>query len=337
MRRLRILCVMLAMLLALALPGTVFAQSTTDPGPEWNIRIEYRYTKGEESKLNIPGSISKYGRAYHLVSRTDPVLEKKLPATRVYTWLVDDTIPESELALLKGMEGVQLTPTMVEIGRVADKHETLTGLPTNDVEALPYTKTYSEGEFIRAAVRFEIEDLDEFNLPSSYEAEIVYRGLETYMGPGYEVRATYMTEKNLEGVPVYVVVATFAPDGLASASNAGGGSNRNPVLNGDEKGDGNPLAVLVPPVDNDNAGSSGEDPGQTVISEDPIPESSGESKEPAGISPWLLIPIIALICIGCFMLWLYLTKRKIERKRRVLREEKRKETLRAYGLVEYDG
>ena len=328
MKRLRILCIVLIALIALILPGTVFAQSAPDrdPGPAWNIKIEFRYTKGEESKLNIPNSIARYGRAYHLVSVSDPVLEKTLPATRTYTWFIDGTISQDELHLLQGLEGYELTETEVEIGRVIDKTHVMEGLATNDVEALPATRSYPEGTFSRAAVRFDIEGYDDFDLPLSYEAEIIYRGIEIYKGPGYEVTATYTTVEDLKGVPQYVVVATYAPDDLVLPAAATGGTG---------EGDGNILAPLVPPIDNEPEGQPDYGAG-SVIDDDLVPQGAGAGSESEGINPWLIATIIIAAVLGGFLIWMLLTRRRNVKEKQALREERRKEALRAQGLAEYD-
>ena len=326
MRRLRILCVTLIMLAALIPMESAFAQNAQapDPGPEWNIQIEFRYTKGQESMLNIPNSIARYGRSYRLVGKTDPVLEKKLPATRVYTWFVDGTITEAERYLVDDIENVELIATDVEIARVVDKHETREGLPTNDVEAIELTKVYSDKVFTRAAVRFEVEGYDDFDLPVSYEAEIVYRGLEIYMGPGYEVRATYTTKEDLDGVEQYVVVATYAPDNLAPISSAGGGTGGS--------NDPAPAAATTantafePPIDREEAS----------IGEDLVPLASGDEDAAKPINPLLLVLLIVAIAAAGFVIWAFAARYKAKKEKEALREMRRTEALRARGLVVYD-
>ena len=339
MRRLRILCVILIALVALIVPDVVFAQSATDPGPQYNIQIEYRYTKGEESKLNIPDSISRYGRTYHLVSKAAPVLEKKLPATRVYTWYVDGTITQDEMGLVDGMKDVNLTPTTVTAERVVDETAYVTGLATNDVEALPLTKTYPEGVLTRAAVRFDVETQDDFGLPTTYKAEIIYRGVETYTGPGYKVTATYTTSESLAGVPVYVVVATFAPDGIVGTTTGGtttGGTTTTPT--GTSTGDTTTSSpVVIPPID--NVPDQTVTPDQSTIPDTTTPTNPGTTPDQpkAGPNPWMIAAIIFAVCLAVFFVWLLLARRRVEREKEAMREEKRREALRAQGLTEYDG
>jgi len=304
---------------------TVFAQAAQapDPGPEWNIKIEFRYTKGQEGNLDIPNSIARYGRTYHLIDKTDPVLEKKLPATRVYTWLIDGTITEAERHLLEDMENMVLIPTEVEIGRVVDKYVDEEGLPTNDVEDIDITKNIAGVVFSRAAVRFEVEGYDDFDLPLSYSAEIVYRGLEIYLGPGYEVRATYTTNEDLKDVEQYVIVATYAPDGLVPISEVTGSGTAG------TGGEGTPAAIgaIEPPADQEEA----------TIGEDPIPQTAGSENAAGPINPLALILIIVAAALGAFVVWAFLKRLKSKREKAAMREYRRTEALHASGLVEYDG
>jgi len=343
MKKLRIVCVLTIALVALMLPGAVYAQQAPaqDPGPEWSIKIEYRYSKGEEGKLNIPNSITRYGRTYHLVSKADPVLESKLPSSRTYTWLVDGTISETEMHLLNGMDGVELRPTEVEIGRVTDKTHIMEGLPTNDVEALPLTKEFTEGVLERAAVRFDVEGLDDFDLPLSYKAEIIFRGLEIYLGPGYEVSATYTTTEDLDGVPVYVVVATYAPDGLAPVSGTasrGGGGAGGAGAGGD--GPANiPTPAVIPPIDNEPDAPPAGLGESTAIQDDLIPQGAGTTGlgKPFVMQPWLIILLAFAGVLGGLAIWMMIARQRNIKEKEALREERRKAALRAQGLAEYDG
>jgi len=322
MKKLRIICVTITALIALLLPDAAFAQNASelDPGPEWNITIEFRYSKGEESSLNVPNSIERYGRTYHLVSKTSPVLEKNLPATREYTWLIEGTVTEAERNQISGMENLELIPTNVEIGRVDDQY-VKESYPTNDVEDIDLKRMMKGTEYTRAAVRFEVEEYDKYELPISYEAEIVYRGIEKYMGPGYKVKASYTTSEDLDGVPQYVVVATYAPDGLVPITNTGGGEpNATTALAG---GDGSEPTIT--------AGG-----GTADIGDGPVPQASGDGNTSIGISPLALVLIIIAAVIGGFIAWMFLTRRRFQKEKRVLREERRRAALRSHELVEYD-
>ena len=313
MKRLKIICVMILAVIALLLPGTVFAQNAQDPdpGPEWNIKIEFRYSKGEEGKLKIPNTISMYGRTYQLVNKSEPVLETTLPAMRTYTWLIEGSVSEAGRSALDGVDGLEFTPTTVEIGRVVDRHETIEGLATNDVEGIALTKAYPDGEFVRAAVRFDVEGLDEFDLPVSYAAEVVYRGLEKYIGPGYEVRASYTTKEDLDGVPLYVIVATYEPVDLVPIAVTGG------------TGSGSGTAQEPVPSDT-GAGEAESLTGQEEanIEESPVPQAAGEGSPAPSINPFLLALIIVAAALCAFVAWAFLTRRKNKRQKARLREER---------------
>jgi len=340
MKKLRIICVTLVAIIALVLPEAAFAQNAQgpDPGPEWNITIEYRYTKGEEGSLNIPDSIAMYGRNYRLVNKTKPALEKNLPATREYTWLVDGTIAKDEMSKLDGLKNVELTPIDVEIGRVVDK-TVKESYPTNDVEDISRTKVIDGVNCARAAVRFEVEGHDDFDLPLSYEAEIIYRGMETYTGPGYLVKAVYSTTEDLDGVPQYVVVATYAPDGLVPVSGTGGTG---------AGGTGAGTADAEQALPDDESPAPAPDEGGAVepaadteasIVDEVVPLASGEEieEQPGGVNPLALALMIIAAAAGIFVAWMFLTRRRLARERRLMREERRKAALHSRGLVEYDG
>ena len=351
MKKLRIIILMTIALIALALPDAAFAQNAQalDPGPEWNITIEFHYVKGDEGSLNIPDSIAQYGRTYHLVSKAAPVLAKKLPATREYTWLVDGTISEADKGLLDGLGEVELTPTQVAVERVADKHIKETGLPTNDVEDIAFARTIDGANYTRAAIRFEVEEYDVYNLPVSYEAEIVYRGLETYMGPGYIVKASYTTTEELDGVPVYVVAATYAPDGLfpaAGAGQAGGGAAGGGAAGGGESGvPDNPENAAAPVDENAPAEEAVTEPAlppidvpATTIDDEIVPQAAGDGNASESANPVALILIVIAAAAGGFIAWMFLTRKRNMAKKRIEREaKKREDLLRSSGLLGYDG
>ena len=328
MKRIRITCLLIITLIALALPGAVFAQNAPDrdPGPDWNITLEFRYSKGQEGSLNIPQSIARYGRTYHLISKSDPVLEKTLSATREYSWYIDGTVSEAEKGLLDGIDNLEMIPTDVAIGRVVDKH-VFEEYVTNDVEDIALTRVIEGVECRRAAVRFEEGD-KEFGLPLFYTAEIVYRGIEIYMGPGYKVKASYNTAEDLDGVPVYVVIATYGPDGLAAIGETSGGAGG---------ADGEAAAALAP-VDDDFGTVPPVDTGEAaVITDDAVPQAAGDGSAPSVISPLLMALLIAAAAMGGFIAWMFIARSLNKKEKRELREEKRKAVMLSRGLVEYDG
>ena len=351
MKRTGVLCAALLALAALVLPYSGYAQSAPDTSGATasNIRIEFRYTAGEEGSLSIPNAITRYGQSYHLVDKSEPVLEKTLPATRTYTWRINGAIPEDEIDSIKELEGVELTPVAIEVEQILDKNATISGLPANDVELIPYTKTFEvvselypdvvkEASFTRAAVRFEVEG-DDNGLPTSYSADVIYRGLTTVLETGYyEAKKTYTTTEDLDGVPQYVVVATYAPDSLPAETGLAGGAGGGPDGGGAaDDGDAAGIAAgddgaVVPPIDAD-AGA-----GDTDIAPEPIPTSAGDQsaeKASSGFKLWM-IPIIVLAVLAGGFLWLVYRKRRREKEKAARRETRRQAAMRARGLVEYD-
>ena len=309
----------------LLLPAASYAQSPPDPGQDWNIKIEYRYTAGEEDKLNIPTAITKYGRNYRLVDKQPAVLEKLLPAERTYTWHIDGVLTEEEKKSFEDIEGIVLTPINLAVQEQKDINETLYDLASNDVDALPQAK---EG-FSRAAVTFEVQENDEWGLPQFYKAEVLYRGVETVTKPGYyEVNSKYSTTESLDDVPLYVVVATYAPTQtpqiVGQTGSSGGTGNGADGGVGAEDG-----GAIIPPVDL----ASEAIPEQDVPLSN-IPAGTVGSAETSKFSTY--VPIILAVLFALVSL-LILYREHLRRKAYEARREARKsEIKRAQGLVDFD-
>jgi len=188
-----------------------------------NLTIEYHYLEGEEDQVDIPETIIQFGREYRLLEVTDPVLEDTLPDTRTYSYRIDGTLSPADLELIEGIDGIVLTPVDVVVERDVDKSEVVEGLPNNDVDYLPISKEFEIAsantpnmvtldELDRAAVTYTITGYDEYGLPSSYSAQIVYRGIETFMEVGYYMADTiYTRDVTLGETPLYVILATYEP------------------------------------------------------------------------------------------------------------------------------
>ena len=188
-----------------------------------NFTVEYHYTEGEEDTISIPEVIEEFNREYRLVDVSDPIVEDRLPLVRTYTFRVDGVMTSEELASFSGTESLVLTPVEVVLERNVDRIEVITGLPNNDVEDLPESRVFEVSsasspsgvelaELIRAGISFEVTGRDEYGLPSSYAATIVYRGVETYMGTGYYLAQIEYTQTEVVGdVPLYVIIAVYEP------------------------------------------------------------------------------------------------------------------------------
>ena len=309
----------------LLLPTAAYAQSPPDPGQDWNIKIEYRYTEGEEDKLNIPTAISKYGRNYRLVDKQPAVLEKLLPAERTYTWHIDGILTEEEKKSFEDIEGLVLTPINLAVSEQKDINETLNDLVSNDVDALPQTK---DG-LSRAAVTFEVQENDEWGLPKFYTAEVLYRGIETVTKPGYyEVNSKYSTTENLDDVPLYVVVATYAPTQTPqivgqTGSTGGAGSGADGGASAEDGG------AIVPPVDL----------ADETIAEQDVPLSAIPAGSVGGTETSKFSTLVPMILAVLFMLVsaLILYREHLRKKsHEARREARRREIKRAQGLVEFD-
>ena len=380
MKGIKIICIAAMALIMLLMPYAGFAQVIPpDPGPQWNIVLEFRYTEGEEGSVVVPNNIVRYGRGYHLISQAAPVLEQTLPSTRTYSWNVEGFATAAELAELQNIPGITVTPASITIDRLVDRSHTYTGLPSNDVDspsivltmAFPITDSPSNGlttnaTLERVGVKFEIESYennDPQNLPETYKAEVVYRGLAPFTESGYQVTATYQTTEALDGVPQYVVVATYAPDVIPGGGGGGGGGGGAVVP--PPAGGGGGQAV-EPPANEEPGGEEpgGEEPGGeqpggdggdggTTIPGGDTPTGPGGG-QPGGDQPgngngtgteeppastfkaWMLIPIFVAVALAVLCLVLVFRDRAKARENDDRREARRKASMRAHGLVDYD-
>ncbi|MCL2807131.1 MAG: hypothetical protein FWD27_03055 [Coriobacteriia bacterium] len=207
--------------------GLFTTQAFAAPGDEEevteNVTVEYHYYEGEENQLDIPQTITQFGREYRLLGVSEPILESTLPDTRTYSYRINGTLSLADLELIEGIEGIALTPVEIAVERDVDKTEVIDGLPNNDVDYLPYSKEFEISsassanavtldELSRAGVTYKITGYDEYGLPSSYEATIVYRGVESFLETAYYLAdVTYYRDEVVGETPQYVVVATYEP------------------------------------------------------------------------------------------------------------------------------
>jgi hypothetical protein len=217
------IALLLTLLLTLAFPTAAMAAPTNEEAEASpNLTMEYRYAEGET--VNIPQTLTQGGTTYHLISRTDPVLESTLPRTRTYTYKIDGNISKKDLAEIKNIPNIVLTPVNVEMEREVDKHEIIKNLPNNDVEYLAKQQVFNvtsatkktgieAKKLARAGVTYTVTALDSRDIPSKYSAEVVYRGMETYEDLGYyTAHVSYQTEEVVGNIAQYVIVAQYAPE-----------------------------------------------------------------------------------------------------------------------------
>jgi|GEM_PF-1276200 len=362
MKSLRRLCVALvALAMMLAFPYTGFAQTVADPGAGYNLQLEYRYTAGQEGSLAVPNEITRFGRGYHLIDRAPAVLESTLPATRTYTYKLDGVISQDEMASMDIPSNVTLTPTSAVVERMVDEEVDIPGMPANDVDLIPLTRDFqvrsatsstgtATATLDRAAVQFDVEKVDpKFpDLPATYVAHVTYRGLETYEEGGfYQANATYDTVDDLDGVPQYIVVATYAPDNPPANTGGGttGGGTTNPPANTEAN---NPptdtgQAVVIPPADQPTSPPTNTTPGNdnnpggggtgTTIPSEELPKAPPNA---SSFQFWMLIPTFVAVALVLFCLWLIKRDRDRAREREENREARRKAAMRAAGLIDYD-
>jgi len=222
-----IVALTLALAFALALPSSVFATEPPSQGGAGGgtLEAEFRYAAGESP--DIPQQMTRFGFTYNLVSVSDPVLEGDLPTVRTYTYRIDGALSEEQVNNIAGLGALNLTEVFLLYEEQVDVVD-VTRMPTNDVEEIPDQKAFfvkaaslddpdrtEERILDRTGVTFSELEYDQFGRPDGYTATAVYRGVQTYRGFGYYLaEATFMTTEEEEGTEIYVVVASYATDGI---------------------------------------------------------------------------------------------------------------------------
>jgi hypothetical protein len=225
--------VVILVLMSLAPLGVFALPEDEGGGNDLNITVEYRYTEG--GSVDIPSTITQFGREYRLVDQSDAVLESMLPSTRTYTYKIEGLLSEEELAAVADIPGLVLTPALVEVEREVDKTEVFSDLPTNDLDqdGIPEYLEFDVSSALaengtakvslkRAGVSFKVTE-ELAGLPEKYEATVVYRGTESYLETGYySADMTYETSVIEGGTPQYVIIATYQPaDAKATRDDTG--------------------------------------------------------------------------------------------------------------------
>ena len=319
----KIIAPILALIIAImAIPATPVHAVSPPPPNMWygTLTVEYRYAQGQ--KPNVPQTIQRFGYTYNLVSQSKPVLEKELPLVRTYTYDVWGYLTQEQIDEIKGMTDVViLEERTIDIGQQADREDTVTGLPANDVDDLiriPMTKVFDVGvydadgnpvmqggsqmtvksEMNRVGVTFteayDPADID--GPPIGYDATVVYRGIGLVrQGTYYRIGDHYTTNKESD-VPIYVIVAEYQTDEMPPPADfyIGGGAGAGAGAGGEETtiaGEEVPLAspaAITPPVDSNGAPVTIGD-GVTPLAD------SGSDSVTTFFTPLLLIVIMAMI------------------------------------------
>ena len=193
--------------------------------PEDNVTVEYRYTEGDA--VEIPTTIMQLGREYRLLSRAEPVLESTLPQVRTYNYRITGALTSAEAAILQNADPyLSISPVDVVMEREVDKTRVLSGRPTNDVDSIPMTDVFEvtsatapsgkENVILhRAGIEFEVQSWEAPQLPGSYRATVIYRGIETYNEIGYYLAEnTYQSQVTEGESRVFIIVATYEPTDL---------------------------------------------------------------------------------------------------------------------------
>ena len=219
--------IVIFLLLALALPGAVFA--TEPAGSYETLQVEYRYAEGETP--DIAPTIDRFGMTFHLVGQSDPMLEGSLPEVRTYRYRIDGYLTPAQIAQAEAL-GITLTPVKVDFEREVDKVDVVI-MNTNDVDDIPKTKAFLVTS-VKDPSGYEMKDLEYtgvtfermeyegdalpngLKLPAKYEATVIYRGAESYNDVGYYYADAVFETYEVDGdVPMYVIIADYQSDMIA--------------------------------------------------------------------------------------------------------------------------
>ena len=205
----------IAYLLICVFLGVLFFGQAVIAAPGDQVRIEFRYST---TRPSIPETLVRTGLSYRLVEARDPVVEYQRPLIRETPEVIIGYMKEAELASVRNLPGVKITPVDVTLLKETDVMKTVTGLPTNDVEDLDAT----DQEFARAGVRFEVEAEDEYGLPTSYKADIFFRGLiQDHTTAYYKVERTLIHEVVYGYENQYMIVAIYEEQEAAPGEEVG--------------------------------------------------------------------------------------------------------------------
>jgi hypothetical protein len=285
-----------------------------------NVTIEYHYAEG--GSPTIAQTITQFGRTYTLVNTAAPVLESSLPRVRTYNYEISGALLPEDLALAEQYPNISLTPVEVAKERSVDKTDVLRGLPNNDVDYLPYSREFQVSsaagpqavtleELALAGVTYTVEGYDDDGLPASYQADIVYRGVETYKELGYyEAQATYTTEEVEGSVDYYVVVATYAPVSTGSSVGASGDQSSQQGRQSGTTSAGSSLDA----IDN-SAGNAQQSDDLVGISDEQTPLVNGSTSDGSGFWNPASASVVALIVLAPILVGI-LILRRIGQKRR---------------------
>ena len=312
LKKIKRLSVMLTVILVLVcfMPVTAFAA----PG---DMTIEYRYAEGES--VDVPATITRLNREYRLVNQAAPVLETTLPVTRTYTYRIDGALSEADLAQIAAIPGLSLEANQEELQREVEKVVTVENLSSNDVDELankaPETMPCENGTgtLQRSGVVFTVAGTDSRGLPSGYNATIVYRGLETYMGDVYYVAEdTYQSTVQESTMNQYVIIATYEPVNAteettttAAAESTQAAESEQGVTTPAGPEESSPVEV----TDEDVPLAPGAESEEAIADEDvPLAAPAGSSFNNA--LPWIIIGFAVVLIGGLFILFLVRKRKK---------------------------
>ena len=319
----------------------IFLMPLTTLAAPGDMTLEYRYMEGET--VDIPATITWLNRGYRLVGQTDPVLEGSLPVTRTYNFRVDGALTSEELAAVASIPNLTLIQRQEELQRAVEKEITLTGLNNNDVAELSASSApetipsdAGTGTLFRSGVEFTVAARDGRGLPNGYDARVIYRGVETYMGDVYYLaQSTYQTTVQEDTRDQYVVAATYRPmapqvaitpvtelvTGTAVTPVAGTGP-----LAGTEAGTTATIPSATPQVTNPTvnvpdqnvplaSGTEEQKPKNenTEIKDENVPLVSGtDPGSPRNAVPMMIIGFVAVCIIGLVIFYFDRRKKKMD-------------------------
>jgi len=231
----------------------------------------------------------------------------------------------ADLAQIAAIPGLSLEANQEELQREVEKVVTVENLSSNDIEELtgkaPETMPCENGTgtLQRSGVAFTVAGTDSRGLPSGYNATIVYRGLETYMGDVYYVAEdTYQSTVQESTVNQYVIIATYEQVSVTeeTTTTAAAESTQAAETSAAETEPGvttpagpeetSPVEV----TDADVPLAPGTENGETIADEE-VPLATPASSSFNNALPWIIIGL-AVVLIGGLLIFLLVYKKKKE-------------------------
>lgn len=215
-----VVCLTSILFAAIALPGLAFGDAGASSATPDPVTREFTYL-ASEGVPDIPDTWNDpSGVTYHLVSEDTAPVDGYVPDhqtfSRSFTTTVSDQPHDSSEVLPSSLQvdegdfsgeipltSWSSTPILTTQTRQVDRTTVIEGLPSNDVSQIPasaeftissdeYPGATTTGSLSMAGISFEIAGTDSSGIPDSFDATVLYRGIEESLEvTGYEVSGEY--------------------------------------------------------------------------------------------------------------------------------------------------